>query len=334
MKSNSNNISSLDLFRGIAGYGVAICHFYYYIYYLNDFQFYSIFFVEFFFILSGFVLFPQLKKVYLDKKNIKVFYFRRWFRTIPPYLVALACYSILFDKFDKDTLKYLFFVQKVFDNFVNFDYFTVAWSLSVEEFFYLIFPFFLLILNKNKFINILFLFILVVYILKISYFFTDVDKEFYRIGTFLRLDSIAFGVLARVYFDKIRNNTINVLLALLILISMHYFFMNLHDLKNPELFLFILLIQIFSINMIIIFVNLNSLINYKFLTGLFSLLSKQTYSIYLFHLIIIHFFTLNDFLLNSEFTFIYYLVSIFLFSSLFYYLFEKVIIENRPNYNK
>ena len=119
MKSNSNNISSLDLFRGIAGYGVAICHFYYYIYYLNDFQFYSIFFVEFFFILSGFVLFPQLKKVYLDKKNIKVFYFRRWFRTIPPYLVALACYSILFDKFDKDTLKYLFFVQKVFDNFVN-----------------------------------------------------------------------------------------------------------------------------------------------------------------------------------------------------------------------
>ena len=45
MRSNSNNISSLDLFRGIAGYGVAICHFYYYTYYLNDFQFYSIFFV-------------------------------------------------------------------------------------------------------------------------------------------------------------------------------------------------------------------------------------------------------------------------------------------------
>ena len=162
MRSNSNNISSLDLFRGIAGYGVAICHFYYYIYYLNSFLFYSIFFVEFFFVLSGFVLFPQLKKVYLDKKNIKIFYFRRWFRTIPPYLVALACYSLLFDKFDKDTLKYLFFVQKVFDNFISYDYFSIAWSLSVEEFFYLIFPFFLLILNKNKFIHILSLFILIV----------------------------------------------------------------------------------------------------------------------------------------------------------------------------
>tara|TARA_Y100000590_G_C15684094_1_gene1000928 strand:- start:104 stop:1108 length:1005 start_codon:yes stop_codon:yes gene_type:complete len=334
MRSNSNNISSLDLFRGIAGYGVAICHFYYYTYYLNDFQFYSIFFVEFFFILSGFVLYPQLKKVYLDKKNIKVFYYRRWFRTLPPYIVALACYSILFDKFDTDTLKYLFFVQKAFDNFINFDYFSVAWSLSVEEFFYLIFPFFLLILNKNKFLNILFLFILAVYILKISYFFTDVDKEFYRIGTFLRLDSIAFGVLARVYFDQIKNNLINVLLALAILISMYYFFMNLHELKNSELFLFIFLIQIFSINMIIIFVNFNNLINNKFLNSFFSLLSKQTYSIYLFHLLIIHFFNSNTFLMNSNFIFIYYLISIFIFSSLFYYLFEKVIIENRPSYNK
>ena len=177
------------------------------------------------------------------------------------------------------------------------------------------------------------LFILIVYILKIFYFFTDVDKEFYRIGTFLRLDSIAFGALARVYFEKIKNNPINVLLALSILISMHYFFVNLHDLKNSELFLFILLTQIFSINMIIIFVNLNSLINHKFLTGLFSLLSKQTYSIYLFHLLIIHFFNLNAFLLNSKFTFIYYLISLFLFSSLFYYMFEKIIIENRPMYN-
>ena len=80
---NSKNISSLDLVRGIAGSGVAICHFYYYLYNLDNFQFYSIFFVEFFFILSGFVLFPQLKRVYNNTKNIKIFYLRRWFRTIP-----------------------------------------------------------------------------------------------------------------------------------------------------------------------------------------------------------------------------------------------------------
>ena len=99
MINNPKNIPSLDLFRGIAGYGVAICHFYYYLYDLNNFQFYSIFFVEFFFVLSGFVLFPQLHRVYNNTKNIRIFYFRRWFRTIPPYLVALVLYSIPFSLF-------------------------------------------------------------------------------------------------------------------------------------------------------------------------------------------------------------------------------------------
>ena len=126
-----NNITSLDLFRGIAGYGVAICHFYYYLLNINDFQFYSFFFVEFFFILSGFVLYPQLLKVYKDTRNTKIFYLRRLFRTIPPYFLALILYSILFSKFDKDTLKYLFFIQNISENFINFDYFYVAWSLSI-----------------------------------------------------------------------------------------------------------------------------------------------------------------------------------------------------------
>ena len=68
MNIKLNNISSLDLFRGIAAYGVAICHFYYYLYNLNNFQFYSIFFVEFFFVLSGFVLTPQLQRVIFINK--------------------------------------------------------------------------------------------------------------------------------------------------------------------------------------------------------------------------------------------------------------------------
>ncbi|SVD92257.1 uncharacterized protein METZ01_LOCUS445111, partial [marine metagenome] len=217
MNIKLNNISSLDLFRGIAAYGVAICHFYYYLYNLNNFQFYSIFFVEFFFVLSGFVLFPQLKKVYDNAKNIKIFYFRRWLRTIPPYVVALVCYSILFSKFDIDTLKYLFFIQKISENFLELDYFSIAWSLSVEEFFYFIFPIFLIIFNKKKFIHILILFITLIYILKIMYLITNVNGEFYRVGTFLRLDAIAFGVLIRIYLEKIRNNLFNIFSAIFVI---------------------------------------------------------------------------------------------------------------------
>ena len=333
MINNPKNIPSLDLFRGIAGYGVAICHFYYYLYDLNNFQFYSIFFVEFFFVLSGFVLFPQLKKVYDNRKNIKIFYFRRWLRTIPPYVVALVCYSILFSKFDIDTLKYLFFIQKISENFLELDYFSIAWSLSVEEFFYFIFPIFLIIFNKKKFIHILILFMILIYILKIMYLITNVNEEFYRVGTFLRLDAIAFGVLIRIYLEKIRNNLFNIFSAILIVFTMKYFLFNLENLSIFKLFLFIILIQCFSINMIIIFLNFNKIIANKFLVNFFSLLSKQTYSIYLFHLFIIHMFSQSTFLLNSKLILILYLISLFLFSSVCYYVFEKSIVENRPKYN-
>lgn len=329
----NNNISSLDLFRGIAGYGVAICHYFYYIYNQSDFQFYSIFFVEFFFILSGFVLFPQIKKVYNNLSNVKVFYIRRWLRTIPPYIVALICYSLIFTKFDSDTLKYLFFIQLISEDFVKEDYFSVAWSLSVEEFFYLIFPIFLLIFNNKKLIHIIILFIFLIYIIKLFHLYIGVDEEFYRVGTFLRLDSIAFGAIARIYYKKIESNLYNIVSSILILVLINYFFSNIKNLSNFDLFIFIILIQVFSINMIVFFINANSLIKNKFLINLFSLLAKQTYSIYLFHLIFIHIFSKNIQILESQFTFIIYLFSLFVFSSFFYYFFERIIIKNRPVYS-
>ena len=74
--SLNEKFSSLDYFRGFAGYGVAICHYYYYIYNLKHFEYLSFFFVEFFFILSGYVLTPQIIKVYNQNKNLKIFFFK------------------------------------------------------------------------------------------------------------------------------------------------------------------------------------------------------------------------------------------------------------------
>jgi len=279
------------------------------------------------------VLTPQLQRIYNNTKDTKIFYFRRWLRTIPPYLIALVCYSIVFSKFDIDTLKYLLFIQNTFNNFVDSDYFYIAWSLSIEEFFYLIFPIFLIVFNKNKFIHIVILFILIIYGIKIAYLLlNNADGEFYRIGTFLRLDSIAFGILTRIYFNKIRNSLINMLSIILVVFSLYYFSQDYENLTTVKLFLFVLLIQYFSVNIIIIFVNFDKLIANTFLIGFFSILSKQTYSVYLFHFVIIYLISLNSFLLNNEFIFIFYLIFLFLFSSFFYYIFEKNIMENRPAY--
>ena len=104
------------------------------------------------------------------------------------------------------------------------------------------------------------------------------------------------------------------------------------NLSSTELFLFVLGTQFFSINAILLFINLDRFLSHKFLKSFFSLLSKQTYSVYLFHFIILYLISLNEKLLSTNFTIYIYLITLFLFSSLFYYAFEKNIIKNRPNY--
>lgn len=332
MINNQQHLTTLDLFRGLSGYGVAICHYYFYIFSIEIFQFYSIFFVEFFFVLSGFVLFPQLNKIYNNYKHTKIFYLRRWIRTLPPYFVALVCYSILFSKIDSDTLKYLFFIQNIKQDYLNYDYFYIAWSLSIEEFFYLLFPLFLIIFKNYKILNIIFLFIFIIYLIKIFYLLTEnIDAEFFRIGTFLRLDSIAFGLIARILFTKINNNIFNFLSILAIMIILY----SLSDLKNLnklQLFLFILLIQLFSINMLVIFTNFNNIITSKYLVNFFTLISNQTYSVYLFHFIFIYLFSQNPLIINNSYSILFYLITIFIFSTFFYIFFEKNILKIRPSY--
>ena len=123
---NNERIYSLDLLRGIAGYGVAVCHFFAFAKNIEIFEYYSFIFVEFFFVLSGFVLSQQLIKVVNDKKNLKIFYLRRFYRTIPLYIVALTFFSILTNSFSFDFLKYFFFIQKVIPDFLINDYFMVS----------------------------------------------------------------------------------------------------------------------------------------------------------------------------------------------------------------
>ena len=88
----NNSIISLDLLRGLAAYMVVIPHFFLFGgHEIKVLEFISIFAVEIFFILSGFVLGRQLDKIFKDPTylNLKVFYLRRWLRTIPIYLVVI-----------------------------------------------------------------------------------------------------------------------------------------------------------------------------------------------------------------------------------------------------
>lgn len=104
--------------------------------------------VEIFFVLSGFLIGTILLRNYLSDfgwKEIKTFLKRRWFRTLPAYyLVLLLNFGIafLFGYEIVNGWKYFFFLQNF--SFYEISIFKESWSLSIEEWTYLLMPFVLL----------------------------------------------------------------------------------------------------------------------------------------------------------------------------------------------
>lgn len=108
--------------------------------------------VDVFFPLSGFLITLFLIDNH-DPYGIKVFFLRRAFRIIPVYLVAIAVYFIVTEMLDREpgvesAWINVFFLTGwfiLFEGKANIP-FTITWSLSVEEFAYIIcgFSFFFL----------------------------------------------------------------------------------------------------------------------------------------------------------------------------------------------
>ena len=87
-------------------------------------------------------------------------------------------------------------------SFLENDYYPVAWSLSIEEYFYILFPLILINLKLNNFIKYTLIIFFSLILLKF-FLASYVNSNFYRTGTFLRLDAILLGFLIRYFLDRI-----------------------------------------------------------------------------------------------------------------------------------
>jgi peptidoglycan/LPS O-acetylase OafA/YrhL len=201
---NQNRNFGLDLARAIAISMVLISHLSHQK--LDSLGFFG---VELFFALSGYlignVLWRGFSSSEYNPKMIANFWARRWWRTLPNYyffLIIMVLLSLFFsDIFGElpdwnELLKYLFFSQSLFQH--TFGFYSVAWSLCIEEFFYLLFPLILfvnykLIGNKNSSF-LLSIFIIVLGCTLFKYNIPSIDRGSLREITFARLDAIAFGV--------------------------------------------------------------------------------------------------------------------------------------------
>ncbi len=161
--------------------------------------------VDLFFVLSGFLIGHQVLKPYLngERSSVAAFYRRRAYRIIPPYLVVLALYFLVPRWNESPSLAPLWKFLTFTMNFgFSFDRrgFSHAWSLCVEEHFYLFFPLLVLLLMHRPSIRKTVATIMSVVLLGIglrAFLITHYpDAVFSRIyyPSYSRLDGLVMGV--------------------------------------------------------------------------------------------------------------------------------------------
>lgn len=164
--------------------------------------------VELFFALSGFLIGGILIRLAAagGEHWLRGFYMRRWFRTLPNYYLFLGINVLLVFLAVRpgdlsDIPKYLFFVQSLY--FPHPVFFSEAWSLAVEEVFYLFFPLLFILLGRifrishHHAILLSAALVLAVSLLLRVWVASDVvswDEEVRKV-TLMRFDAIMTGVL-------------------------------------------------------------------------------------------------------------------------------------------
>jgi peptidoglycan/LPS O-acetylase OafA/YrhL len=115
--------------------------------------------VDLFFVLSGFLISSQLFTQIKQRQTIsfKQFFIKRFFRIVPAFLVTVGLY-VWFPFFrEKESLppiwKFLTFTQNLGLNIKDYGTFSHAWSLCVEEHFYLFLPLILILFQRTNLIK-------------------------------------------------------------------------------------------------------------------------------------------------------------------------------------
>lgn len=311
--------------------------------------------VSIFFVLSGFLIGKIIINQFIVKdisfKKLICFLCKRWLRTLPNYFLILFVFAFLFFlkpnfAFLKISKSYYIFVQNFTENkLVNFK---ESWSLSVEEWFYLLFPLLLFVLlylfkNINKLVILLIVilsFLFIPLILRNLQHFNDVNFEFRKIVIY-RLDAIVYGVFASliaIKYEAFFKNNRYIFACFGILIYLIVIFNQ--SLWKITLLPYYYTIEAMTIMLMLPFFSSIKSLKFNVINSIFTYISSVSYSLYLVNLtliqiVIIPLFKKYTESVTSSFTnnelvfyFFFWLFS-FLIASLIYYFFERPILDWR-----
>jgi peptidoglycan/LPS O-acetylase OafA/YrhL len=270
--------------------------------------------VDLFFVLSGYLIASQIfNQVKQDKFSLYEFFIKRFFRILPAYWVVLALYFLVPAFKEWEALpplwKFLSFTQNFGLDLRTQRTFSHAWSLCIEEQFYLLLPLSVLLLKylnarKRSIYLIIALFIATITArwLSWNYFIVpviDTDafgmlwyKHIYY-PTYNRLDGLLVGVgiagvyvyypKTKAYFEKHSNIALVLGLALA---AIAYFVCMVQYTFAASVWGFAIVAVAYGM-MVICATAQNGLLN-KFRSNITSTIATLSYSLYLVHKATIH----------------------------------------------
>lgn len=174
--------------------------------------------VSFFFVLSGFILVVSSAKDGILPKGVEIwkFYRKRIIRIVPVYLLAILIFFLLNFEYNPEspliwqihTYVYSIFFLQSWHYEMAMDINYPAWSLSVEAFFYAIFPFLFWLFQKFKLPLLLFflvassLFTILPYALLID---TDTPEAFIKYFPPFHLGTFIIGLISGILFIRYKE---------------------------------------------------------------------------------------------------------------------------------
>ncbi len=304
--------------------------------------------VDIFFVISGYlissILFNELK---ISKKiSFKDFYIRR-IKRILPVLSVVILFTLIITYFLFIPEKFIFTIKSATSSwfFISNIFFwrqlstyhaeestniplLHTWSLSVEEQFYILFPIFIFLLfkfYKNKILATIVGIIFISMFLSTYASFNHPGANFYALPS--RVWEILFGsIIAYLEIFKNKKFVLSKSKNLLTLLCLFLIFLFANQ-ANENTFhpSIITLIPVFSVFILICYCREKKSITYKILTSKYLVyLGLISYSLYLWHYpIFVLIKNLNLEINNFYFVNTLIFLSIFLVSSLSYYLVEK-----------
>ena len=157
--------------------------------------------VDLFFVLSGFLI----TGILIDAKGkpgyFKTFYARRFFRIMPLYFAMVIIWSFFFRGYGS-----YFWLSSVFmANFAPLLHIRVPhgpstlWSLAIEEQFYLVWPWLVLLLNRRRLAVIAASIVVVEPLIRAVHAYYGLDPNFIYNLTWCRCDGLATGALLAIW---------------------------------------------------------------------------------------------------------------------------------------